>query len=494
MSVTREIKQLSKDTFFYGLGTTLQKFIGFLLFPIYARLLTKEEFGAQDLVFTAIAITSTFLLLGLPNGTARNYYDAESLTERKSILSTFLWFELFLSVPVCILLVVGTQPICTLIFNNQNLSPLFRIGVVALPFLLTSNVVLLTLRVTFQSRNFSIISTAYLLIQSLLSIIMVVFLRLGVRGIFLAYLIANVVQMGLGLIFTYQHFHLMFSMPQLKSMLAFGVPLVPASLSVWALNSSNRYFLAKLATLGDIGLLSVGFRISTIVTFVISAFLVAWGPFSFSLVNNEALARRTYSKVLTYFLLVTMVASVVLGIFAREAVLVLATPAYERSASLVPWLCFSSIAWGAGEIVGIGYSIAKKTYHITISTALGAIVSIILNMLLIPKWGITGAAVATMSGNLVILIYHYWAGQYYFFVSYEYSQIFKLVTIATITIALGAFIDRGSASWTPEILLYKISLFVTFLVSLFILKVITRKDIHFTWTYLVNRFKGAGAG
>jgi O-antigen/teichoic acid export membrane protein len=160
----------------------------------------------------------------------------------------------------------------------------------------------------------------------------------------------------------------------------------------------------------------------------------------------------------------------------------------------VPWLCFSSVAWGAGEIVGIGYSIAKRTYHITISTALGALVSIILNLVLIPKWGITGAAIATMSGNLVILVYHYWAGQRYFFVSYEFSRLFKLVSIATVTIAIGAFIDRGLASWSPRILFYKIALFVIFLVSLFILKLITHEDIRLTLTYLVNRLKGANAG
>ena len=61
MDVTRQLKQLGTDTVLYGLGSVLQSFIGFLLFPIYTRLLTKEDFGAQDLVLTGITII-TYLL------------------------------------------------------------------------------------------------------------------------------------------------------------------------------------------------------------------------------------------------------------------------------------------------------------------------------------------------------------------------------------------------------------------------------------------------
>jgi O-antigen/teichoic acid export membrane protein len=492
MGVSKQLKRLGKDSLFYGLGSALQRFIGFFLFPIYTRVLAQADFGAQDLVSTAITITSTFLVLGLDSGTARHYYDAETSADRKQILSTWLWFELFISIPVCILLIVFAQPICALIFNDSTLAPFFRLGMATLPFTLLAGVTSLTLRLTFQSKKFSIISTAGVLVQALAAIYLVAILRMGVAGVFLANMIANVFRAGLGVGFTRKHFRLIFSKSWLQPMLAFGLPLVPASLSLWILNYSNRYFLVRLATLSDVGLLAVGIRISSIVTFVISAFQIAWGPFAYSLIKDERLAKGTYSKVLTYFLLISSLATVSLAIFAREAVLVLATPAYEPSASLVPWLCYGSIAWGAVYIVGIGSGIARKSYHTTIATVLAALVNTGLNFLLIPRWGITGAAASTMLGYLMALIYRYYVGQHYFPVNYEFRRVFMLVGMATVTIAAGVFIDRAVPSWSLEILLYKIPLYAIFVASLFIFGIIRREEVNRVRGYLAIRFAVLG--
>lgn len=492
MGVSKQLKQLSKDTLFYGLGNALGRFIGFFLFPIYTRALTQADFGAQDLVFTAVTIISYFLILGLDSGTARHYYDAETSADREKILSTWLWFELLISIPICALFIIFAQPVCALIFNDGALAPFFRLGMATLPFTLVAAITSLTLRLTFQSKKFSIISAAGVLIQALAAVYLVAILRMGVMGVFLANMIASVFRAVLGVGFTYKHFRLVFSKLWLKPMLAFGLPLVPASLSLWVLNYSNRYFLVRLATLSDVGLFAVGVRISSVVTFVISAFQTAWGPFAYSLIKDERLAKRTYSRVLTYFLLVSSLATVSLAIFAREAVLVLATPVYESSASLVPWLCYGSIAWGAVYIFCIGYGIAKKSYHTTIATVLAAIVNIGLNFLLIPRWGITGAAASTMLGNLMALIYSHYAAQRYFSVDYEFRRVFTLVSVATITIAGGVFIDRALPSWSPEILLYKIPLYAVFVASLFIFGIISREEVNRVRGYLVIRFAGLG--
>lgn len=493
MGVSKQLKQLSKDTLFYGLGSALQRFIGFFLFPIYTRVLTQADFGAQDLVLTVITITSYFLIMGLDAGTARHYFDSGTSADRKKILSTWLWFELFTSIPICIILIAFAQPICALIFNDVALAPFFRLGMITLPFTLVAKVSMMTLRLTFQSQKFSIISAAGVLVQALAAIYLVAILRMGVTGVFLTYMIASIFRAVLGIGFTHKHFRPVFSKSWLQPMLAFGLPLVPASLSLWILNYSNRYFLVRLATLSDVGLLGVGVRISSIVTFIISAFQIAWGPFAYSLIKDERLAKRTYSRVLTYFLLVSSFATVSLAVFAREAILVLATPAYESSASLVPWLCYGSIAWGAVYIIGMGYGIAKKSYHTTISTVLAAIANIGLNFLLIPRWGTTGAAASTMLGNLVAPIYSYYAAQRYFSVNYEFRKVFTLVGMATATIAAGVFIDRNFSAWTPEILLYKIPLYAVFVASLFIFGVVSRKEVNRVRGYLVIRFAGLGA-
>jgi O-antigen/teichoic acid export membrane protein len=297
----------------------------------------------------------------------------------------------------------------------------------SIPFTLVANVTMLTLRLTFQAKKFSIVSALGVAFLAVSSIIFVVVLGMGVKGIFIANLLAGVFRMVIGLAITYRYFKPALSRRWLVPMLLFGIPLLPASLSIWILNYSSRYFLVRLATLEDIGLLSVGGKIASLVTFIITAFQIGWGPFAYSIMKDTDLAKRTYSVVLTYFMMLTFVFTVRLSIFAREAVLILATPVYEPSTVLVPWLSFASIAWGMVYIVGMGYNIAKKSYHTTISTVLGAGLTFGLNFALIPVWGILGAAVATMIGNVATLIYSYFLGQRYFSVTYEYRRIFTLI-------------------------------------------------------------------
>ena len=391
-SVARNLSRLGKDTFFYGMGSALQKFIGFFLFPIYTRVLSQEAFGTQDLVLTAVTITSYFLILGLDSGTARNYYDAETASDRQKIVSTYLFFELLISLPVSIALIIFSEPICVLLFRDSGLASYFRLAMASLPFTLIAGVTLLVMRLTFRSKAFAFTTATGVLIQAVASIYLVVILQMGVMGIFWASMLASVFRAVLGMGLTYKNFGLSFSMSWLKHMLSFGLPLVPASISLWIMNYSNRYFLVRLGTLNDIGLLSVGSRVASIVIFVVTAFRTAWGPFAYSLVKDEDMARKTYSRALTYFLLVTLIAAASLSVFAREVILVLATPIYESSASIVPLLACSAIAWGGVIIVGIGYGIAKKSYHTTIATILAALVNIGLNFLLIPRWNIFGAS------------------------------------------------------------------------------------------------------
>lgn len=487
MNVSGRLKQIGKDTLFYGLGSVLQGFIAFLLFPIYTRVLTQADFGAQDLVLTAVTILSYFLILGLDSGTARHYYDAETPAEKSAILSTWLLFELATSIPFVLLLMAFARPISGWFFNNPDLAPYFRLGVAALPVSMAVRVMTLTLRLTFQAKRFSQIVVFGALTQALAAILLVVVLRMGVSGVFLAILASAVMQLLVGLHFTYPNYRLAFSGRLLKSMLAFGVPLVPASLSIWVLNNSNRYFLAHLTTLSEIGLLGVGVRMSNILTMLISAFLTAWPPFAYSLFKEVEVARRTYAKILTYFLLAASFIAIGLTVFGREAVIILATEAYEASVYVLPWLLFSAIAWGAVSIVGVGCDMARKSYHYSIATILGALVTTALNILLIPRFSIRGAAAATLSGNLTALIYMFLAGRRYLLIHFEFPKLAALITLSALTVLAALGMDRLFAKWQPAILVYKGLLFAAFMLGLLLFRVVTPAEMNMAFGYLKAR-------
>ncbi len=484
------IARLGKDTLVYGLSSAIQKFIVFLLFPIYTRLLSQSDFGVQDLVVTSVALVGMLLVLGMDSGAMLSYYSADE-AGRSGIRSSWLWAELLLAVPVCALLWFAAVPLCSLLFSNPEIAPYFRLGVLSIPFSQGVRAIMLVMRLRFQTARFLLLSVFGVLVQVGGAILMVGVWRMGVRGVFLAILIANAAQMALGLIVSAGSFRLDISMRWLRSMLRVGLPLVPAALSVWVLNYSNRYFLVRYGTLADVGLLGVAVRISSILLFLLSAFETAWGPFAYSLAEDKELARRTYAKALTYFLLTSLVGAALLSVFGREVTLMLATESYEGSADLIPIYCYSAISWASAYIVGMGTGIARRTYHSTVAASLGAAVNIALNFLVIPGWGIAGAAVATLVGNLVSLTYMYVAGQHYFPVQYETGRITRLVAAATIAIGLALLIDYLRFATLSQGVVIKTGICAAFGASLFLLRVLGREDLSVAWALVQAKFGGS---
>jgi O-antigen/teichoic acid export membrane protein len=463
MKTDSSLKRLSRETVYYGVGNALQKFISFFLFPIYARMLTKEDFGAQDIILTAFTIAYSVMALGLDNGAARYYYDTSDEDDRSRLLSSWLWFAVATSVLVTVPLLLFARGICGLVFRTETLSGIFMIAVAGLPLAVVGKIPMLTLRLRFQAKEYSSLSILYVLIVGLCSLILVVVLRLGIGGIFYANLIAMGCQLMAGFVLTRRSFSRRFSFVAIRKMLIFGLPTVPASVSLWVLNSSNRYYLIKFTSLGDIGVFGVSGRISSIVTFFISAFQMAWPMFAFSIMEDRERAKTIFARILKYYSVVASILLVIVSVFAREMIDLLATSRYEAAFLYVPFLSLGTILWGASDIVGIGYSLAKKSYHVTLATLLGAGVNTGLNLLLIPRIGLLGAAVSVSCGFAISFAYSFIAGRYYLAIPCDCRTIAVGLACAVAAVSVSVLLDHGRPVWGPTQLLVKVPVVAVFI-------------------------------
>lgn len=481
-----QLKRLTKDTFSYGFSSALQKLITLFLFPIYARLLTPADFGIQDLIQTTVYIASLFLILGLDSGVLLYYYEAAD-EEKPKMLSTYLWFEVIISLPIVILVIVFAGGISKLIFNDESLSNYLRLGVLSIPMSLIVGAMLSTLRLTFQTKKFVILTTFGVLLQISFAIIFVIVYRLGVKGVLISILAASTLQTLLGVYFTYGNYTFALSGIWLKKLLKVGIPLIPAALSFWVMGYANRFFLVEYATMADIGLLSIVNRVSSILLLFLTAFSSAWGPYAYSVATDKELARETYRKVLTYFLLFSMTAAVGLSLFGRELILILATSTYEKGSGLIMIYSLSSISWVVLYIIGMGTGMAKKNYHYTISVVLGALLNTLFNYLLIPKFGVAGAAYSTLIGNLASTFYMFFAGQYYFKVYYEYFKVSMIIALSMFVTIGGIYFDGIYLSWDLKLIVFKIILFLLYIVLLFVFKVVNISLIKQGYTFVLNK-------
>src|SRR5207248_8137811 len=123
---------------------------------------------------------------------------------KKTILSTWLWFQMFGSTTVCVILFAYADRISEVIFEDQSLTALFRLGVVGIPFGLLSGITMMAMRLSFEAKKFSILATVSVLIQALAGIWLVGIMGLGIHGVFIALLISNILGALLGLSATYR--------------------------------------------------------------------------------------------------------------------------------------------------------------------------------------------------------------------------------------------------------------------------------------------------
>ena len=187
----------------------------------------------------------------------------------------------------------------------------------------------------------------------------------------------------------------------------FGLPLVPSALALWAINFVDRFFLAVFKGQSEVGVYSLAVRASSVIVFMMVAFRLAWPAFAYS-IEDEALAKRTYAFVLTYLLLVCCWVSLVLGLLSPWIVRLLAPnkPSFYRASEAVGILAFAGTAYAGYTVLAIGIGRAQRTQFNWIVTGAAALVNVVLNLVLIPPYGMMGAAISTLAAYVAMFVGH----------------------------------------------------------------------------------------
>lgn len=426
------LKQLLGESAIYGLSGMASKIIGVFLMPLYTRVLLPSDYGELNLINNTFLLLSLFLVFGLDNSTARWYYDSENEDERKKTVASWFWFQLFFSVLLGFILLLFSGVFSKWIVDSDN-SLLFIIPSLGLIANVLPTVFSNLLRFQRMATKTVVFTLSISLINIGLNILFVLVLDYGVIGILMSAFLGNVIGSLYGFIsirrwvkFSY------FSMRRLKEMLRFAYPLIPTFLAMWVLNNFSSYIIEEFSGKNEVGLFQVGLTISASVTLVVGAFQMAWGPFSFSILKNPE-AKRTYSAVLTLYAAISCFLALAVGLFAKELLALFTTSLYYEAAFVTGILAFNNIIFGFVYIINLGPSIMKNNKPLAVAILIGATSSTILFFLLIPKYGMEGAAFATIFGNSLIPIFLFFRAQKLWYIPYK-TPLVLIIFIAAILI------------------------------------------------------------
>lgn len=412
----------------------------------------------------------------MDSATGRYYVDAEEDDDRKLTASTALYYLIGLSFFSVLLLICFSKEITAVVFGDSANSLFLTVALAAIPFSVLFASCQNLLKFRFQPVAFAATSISSLLIQISLIIYLVVYMRLGIIGIYIARLLTMVLSSGIGLWLTRDSYSRTFSFRRLKELLYFGMPLVPLSLAHYIMTYSDRYFLRYFFGLNEVGLYGIGYKLASVISLLLFGFQKAWGPYVLSTYKGKE-ARRVFSKIYDYASIAICVAFLLLSLFAKEILLIFTTADYVEAYKVVPFVVASIATYTFGGYFAFGIGIAKKNIHRAWGGAVAALINLGLNYMLIPPLGMIGAAIATVISFLVLGVVMMHISQRYYRVEYKFKANFVMYLI-TATIILIAY-KLLPSGLTFESICLKLGLLAGFLVVPFVLGLVSLKEIGY---------------
>ncbi len=435
-----QLKRLARHSVVYGLGGLVSRILAVLLLPLYTHYLTKADYGAIE---TLIALTTVLVIVlraGISSAFFRFYFDATNDAERVTVVRTSFWFTITTATAGLVAGLALAGPIAHAL--NGMTPGLVRAAFVGLWAQMNYEQLTSLFRVEERSVQFALASLANVLVTIAATVLLVVVWHRGAVGVLVGNFVGTLVVYAVLLGYRRYQLGLEFNRGLFREMNRFGMPLVPSGLALWAINFVDRLFLNTIAGAGETGLYSIGVRISSVIVFLFTAFRTAWPAFAYS-IEDDREARRTYGFVLTYLLFACCWLSVTLGLLAPWIVRVLTTHQFYGGARVVAILCFSATAYAGYTVMAIGIGRVRKTRFNWIVTGVAAALNIGLNVILIPPYGMIGAAIATVAAYTLMFLLMTWNAQRVYPVPYQWRRVATLVGVAVALVVAGKLVGAS---------------------------------------------------
>jgi O-antigen/teichoic acid export membrane protein len=438
----RRLTELVRHSAIYGAGSIVSSLIAVFLLPLDTRYLTRSDYGAIETLVAASAVLTIFLQAGINSAFFRFYFDSPEPAERNRVVRTSFWFTMGGATVGLVLGLLFAPELSSLLFGTHDRAGLVRASAVMLWANLNYQQMTSLFRVEQRSTAYVVASLTNVLITIGSTILLVVGLHKGAVGALVGNFVGTLCVYFPLLAYRRFQLGLQFDRQLLRRMNAFGLPLVPSALALWVNNFSDRLFLVKLAGAGEVGLYSIGIRVSSAIVLLLTAFRTAWPAFAYSIEDDQE-ARATYGYVLTYVLLVVSWAALALGALAPWIVHALTTSRFFSAQRVVALLAFSNVAKAGFMVVSIGIGRARRTRFNWVITGAAAALNILLNVLLIPPYGMLGAAVATLASFGFMFAFMAWHSQRVYPVPYQWRRVVTLVAAAAGLNAIAALLNTA---------------------------------------------------
>jgi len=419
------LKDLFKFTFNYSITNILAKLTNFLFLPLFTYFLPAEDYG----IYSLITVFTILITIFVDSGT-QFYLQSKSINNDLNVIIdksiNFISINAFASFIIFVLL---TPIFSKLIFSSTNISVIIIISLLGMLFESTANYAALILKTTQQLKQLYITSILSFILQIVLLPFFLVFLKLGYISIFLTQIIVNVILL-VYLQKTIQfNFNFRIDYKEYKNFIIFVFPILLTNLLTIGIDLIDRYILNFYVTISEIGIYSFAYKFANIIKIIAYSFLPAWISIIIKEKNNKNykhLVSKNFYKVTFIFLILAFIFYILTKIFFHFGVF---NKSYQTNDIVYLTLNLSYALYGIINFLYFyPYSIENPKI-ILYSDIIGFTTNIIFNLILIPIYGIEGAALSTFISFLLACIYliNVVSNKFHNFI--DFNKIILIITI-----------------------------------------------------------------
>lgn len=424
------MKEFLKSFFSFGIATTIEKLLAFILLPVYARLFTTTEYGVIDLCQMVLGLVSIFAVLQLETSVQRYYFDWDG-DKKKRFLSTILMVVMLLSVIISTVICLFSNSISLLLFSNTDCSFLILLSALQIPFINFSMIGLLILRYEKKNLLFGIQIFLKVILSLIFVLTFVVFLKWGLKWVFICQLMALVLS-SIVLFFNLRKSLLLsFSPGILKTSLRYSLPQFPARMGSVLMVYSNRFFMIGFLTVSMIGLYSFSLKLASTVQVMGTAFMMAWLPFMYQQFKN-ANHKKIFASAMplvsgALFLFVSAV-----SLLSEDIVRIVGSSDYFESYKYIGGLSFYFALVIIKELIDIGPRFTEKTKYISYNYFVALSINVVSMYFFIKYWGLDGVVYSMILTYGVLTVISWIVSNKLYYIPFKKMHTFVLALPAFI--------------------------------------------------------------
>lgn len=450
-----------KSTLIYGMASVLPSILGFILLPMYSRHLSTSEYGVIAAMGVLSSVISVVANLSLDRAAFRFYFDDAEPEQRQRVLGTFFVGSIGVSIVVLLALLLA-KPWLVMSYPDIDFYPYYFLTILTVVFNVCESYVMGYLRISEQPRLYFLMMLVTVLLQAVLIFYFVMVEGQGALGQIRALLISALVLVPVYLFIAHQNFAWVFDWVLFKQGASFSWPFIPTLLIAWILNWSDSAFIANYRTMSEVGLYAMAYKISMVFFLVTSAFAIAYQPVFFRKAEqvDQLAAKKDLYAIIHVASRAFILCAFLLALFSEDIARLLLDAQYKDIPRVIRIILLSHVL---SAIMGISsnlYYLQSKRSQLQLAVvSASAVINLLLNYLLVPVYGMHGAAFATVMSMAFLTVTHYAYAKRCYFIDIFWWKLAALIGVSAAAVWLFQEYVEGQWFSLPVKILFLLMLF-----------------------------------